>query len=200
MEPINKMIESSIRRYKLQRSSYEFRDLHADALSFLIIKFEKFKPEKGYKSYSYFGTICKNYLYNEMMKEYKRTTAFVRFDNTNTDQGFLQEPNLLYVIDKPEINMVDFMTKLIDSIRDEIGSTKLNENEFKVGHALINILEDWPIIFQDKTDSKNSPKFNKNLILLYIRNISGLNTKEIRNGLKRFKSLYALFKGDYLDS
>ena len=41
-EPINKMIESIIRTYKLYRQSYEFNDLHADTLSFLMTKFEKF--------------------------------------------------------------------------------------------------------------------------------------------------------------
>ena len=67
-EPINTMIESIIRTYKLYRQSYEFNDLHSDTLSFLMTKFDKFKPEKGNKSFSYFGTVCKNYLYNEMMK------------------------------------------------------------------------------------------------------------------------------------
>lgn len=45
-EPINKMIESIIRTYKLYRQSYEFNDLHADTLSFLMTKFDKFKPER----------------------------------------------------------------------------------------------------------------------------------------------------------
>ena len=70
-DAFDKMIESIIRTYKLYRKSYEFVDLHADALSFLITKFDKFNPETGKKSYSYFGTIIKNYLYSEMMKEYK---------------------------------------------------------------------------------------------------------------------------------
>ena len=38
-EPINTMIESIIRTYKLYRQTYEFNDLHADTLSFLMTKF-----------------------------------------------------------------------------------------------------------------------------------------------------------------
>ena len=34
--PLNKMIDSIIRRYKLYRKGEEFRDIHADVLSFLI--------------------------------------------------------------------------------------------------------------------------------------------------------------------
>jgi hypothetical protein len=64
---------------------------------------------------------------------------------------------------------------------------------------LVKILEEWRELFSQVNDGKNSPKFNKNLILLYIRNMTGLNTKEIRNSMKRFKSLYRIFKDNYLD-
>ena len=37
-DPINKMVESIIRRYKLYRKEYEYEDVHSDTLSFLITK------------------------------------------------------------------------------------------------------------------------------------------------------------------
>lgn len=97
-DAFDKMIESIIRTYKLYRKSYEFADLHADALSFLITKFDKFNPETGKKSYSYFGTIIKNYLYSEMMKEYKKTTVSSNIDDT--EQDFLYRSELIYTIDE----------------------------------------------------------------------------------------------------
>jgi uncharacterized protein YdiU (UPF0061 family) len=191
------MIESIIRTYKLYRQSYEFNDLHADTLSFLMTKFEKFKPEKGNKSFSYFGTVCKNYLYNEMMKEYKKNTSFVNIDDT--EQDFLRREDLLYRIDEQESDLTNFIDKLALSIKEELKTENLTDNEFKVGHSLVKILEEWKELFNQNDHSKNSTKFNKNLILLYIRNMTGLNTKEIRNSMKRFKSLYALFKNKYLE-
>ena len=196
-EPINKMIESIIRTYKLYRQSYEFNDLHADTLSFLMTKFDKFKPEKGNKSFSYFGTVCKNYLYNEMMKEYKKNTSFVNIDDT--EQDFLRREDLLYRIDEPDSDLTNFIDQLALSIKEELRTENLTDNEFKVGHSLVKILEEWRELFNQNDHSKNSTKFNKNLILLYIRNMTGLNTKEIRNSMKRFKSLYALFKNKYLE-
>ena len=44
--PLNKMIESIIRRYKLYRKADTFEDVHADTLSFLATKMEKFQPDK----------------------------------------------------------------------------------------------------------------------------------------------------------
>lgn len=196
-EPINTMIESIIRTYKLYRQSYEFNDLHADTLSFLMTKFDKFKPERGNKSFSYFGTVCKHYLYNEMMKEYKKNMSFVNMEETEPE--FLRREDLLYRIDETPIDLTLFIEKLTDSIKDELKGD-LSDNEFKVGHSLVRILEDWRELFYDDEEvPKNSTKFNKNLILLYIRNMTGLNTKEIRNSMKRFRSLYGMFKNNYLD-
>ena len=45
--PLDKMVESIIRRYKLYSKTMEFEDLHADTLGFLHIKFHKFKPAKN---------------------------------------------------------------------------------------------------------------------------------------------------------
>jgi len=197
-EPINTMIESIIRTYKLYRQSYEFNDLHADTLSFLMTKFDKFKPEKGKRSFSYFGTICKNYLFGEMVKEYKKNMSLVDIDQSEGD--ILKRDELLYRIDNDELDLNIFIESLASNIRKDLDADNLSENEFKVGHSLVKILEEWRELFSQVNDGKNSPKFNKNLILLYIRNMTGLNTKEIRNSMKRFKSLYKIFKDDYLDA
>jgi hypothetical protein len=196
-EPINTMIESIIRTYKLYRSSYEFNDLHADTLSFLITKFDKFKPEKGNKSFSYFGTICRNYLFGEMIKEYKKNTKMTEMESIPNE--VLGRADLVTHIDQEDMNMQLFIEELIDEIKLEVSSKNLSENEFKVGHSLIKILEEWKILFTDPENNKNSPKFNKNLILLYIRNMTSLTTKEIRNSMKRFKGLYFDYKNEYLE-
>jgi len=66
-KPLDKMIESIIRRYKLYRKGMDFNDIHNDTHSFLITKVDKFKPDKNKKAYSYFGTICKNYLMGQII-------------------------------------------------------------------------------------------------------------------------------------
>ncbi len=70
----------------------------------------------------------------------------------------------------------------------------LNENEIKVGNSLIRILEEWDNIFSDEA-GKNR-KYNKNLILLYMRNMTSLTTKDIRNAMKRYKVIYQILKDE----
>lgn len=192
-KPIDKMIESIIRTYKLYRKDFNFVDLHADALSFLITKFDKFDPTMGKKSFSYFGTICRNYLYGEMIKAYKKSTRTLDYDDVVND--LMQRPDMIIHIDKDELNMQHFIDKLIYEIETELSDDKIGENEYKIGVSLVQILTDWNTLFEDFV---GTPKFNKNLILLWLREMTGLTTKEIRNAMRRFKSLYYIFKDNYI--
>jgi hypothetical protein len=63
---------------------------------------------------------------------------------------------------------------------------ELTENEQKLGYALIEVFSNFEKIFQ----VGDGNKFNKNLILLSLREMTALSTKEIRISLKKFKKVY----------
>ncbi len=50
--PLDKMISSIIRRYKLYRKDMDFYEIHTDTHSFLMTKIDKFSPSKEKKAYS----------------------------------------------------------------------------------------------------------------------------------------------------
>tara|TARA_R100000664_G_scaffold31141_1_gene44446 strand:- start:5879 stop:6571 length:693 start_codon:yes stop_codon:yes gene_type:complete len=182
--PINKMIDSIIRRYKLYRKGLEFRDIHADTLSFLITKAEKFKPEKNKKAYSYFGTICKNYLMGQIIKDQKHTNRTISYEDISS--SLEERPDQVYYIDTEERNIYKFINVLVDEIEEFMSVTSLNENETKIGVALIEVFTNYDEIFLHGEGNK----FNKNLILLSLREMTNLSTKEIRNSLKKYKVIY----------
>lgn len=198
--PINKMIDSIIRRYKLYRKDYTFEDMHADTLSFLVTKMHNFKPDKNKKAYSYFGTICKHYLLGQLIKDDKKVRTDIRYDDVyktiETMDDFIY--NNIEDNDKTPLDM--FICEISESIKKELSdesSTKLSENEIKVGNSLITVLDNWETIFE-QVESGN--KYNKNLILSYIREMSDLTTKDIRVSMRRFKKIYALLKNDKIDN
>lgn len=194
-EPLDKMVESIIRKYKLHRENYTFDELHTDCLSHLMTKFHHFKPEQGKKSYSYFGTIIRHYLYNEMVKQHKRGNRQVPYEDIST--SLEERPDLTYTMDEEvNIDYRKFMSKLADNIRDEIDQEGITNNEYKVGDTLITILEEWETIFGK--DNKGRSQFNKKLVLQILRNRTNLTTKQIRDVMKkRFKQLYKNFKIGY---
>ena len=66
-----------------------------------------------------------------------------------------------------------------------------NENEKKVGYALVEILENWEDTFEAMDGGS---KYNKNSVLETMRNYTNLSTKDIRIAMKRYKDLYEILK------
>lgn len=193
--PLDKMIESIIRRYKLYRKGETFEELHGDTVSFLMTKVHKFESGRGKKAYSYFGTIAKNYILGLLIKDekYMKQTASYEDMSSNLEE----RADLTYVIDNDGFMMDDFIKKLSDGIKDELNDEnqppkkKLNDNEKKVGFALIEILENWETAFESMDGGS---KYNKNSVLETMRNYTNLSTKDIRLAMKRYKELYELLK------
>jgi len=106
-------------------------------------------------------------------------------------------PEMIYYIDDGDKTTLEtFIAEISDSIKEEMMDNKLNENEIKVGDALVTILDNWENIFENV---QSGNKYNKNLILSYIREITTLTTKDIRLAMRRFKKIYKLIKNDKLD-
>ena len=186
--PLDKMISSIIRRYKLYRKDMDFNEIHCDTHSFLITKVDKFKPSKEKKAYSYFGTICKNYLMGQIIKDQKENNRKISYDDVSS---IIEEnPEMSYRIDEEDINTSEIIDEYLKELRDFIESENLNDNEKKLGYALIVLFDNYETIFS----STDNNKFNKNIILLSLREMTNLNTKEIRNSMKRFKKLYILIQ------
>ena len=62
----------------------------------------------------------------------------------------------------------------------------LNENERKLGESLYEVFLNYDTIFI----STDNNKFNKNIILLSLREMTNLSTKEIRASMKKYKKVY----------
>jgi len=183
-EPLIIMVESIIRRYKLYRKDMEFDEIHTDTMSFLITKIHKFDPTANHKAYSYFGTICKNYLMGAIQKDTKEQNRKVSYDDISSD--IEERSDLTYVIDEYVVDYQNVIIKLTMTLEEFMENETLNENERKLGYALLEIFGNFDKIFQ----IGDGNKFNKNLILLSLREMTSLSTKEIRISLKRFKKLY----------
>lgn len=187
--PLDKMISSIIRRYKLYRKDMDFREIHNDTHSFLMTKVDKFKPSKNKKAYSYFGTICKNYLMGQIIKDQKEMNRKVSYEDIST--SLEERADMVYHIDTEVIETDVVIKKYLDELRGFIEEDSLSNSEVKLGYALIDLFENYEQIFSG-TDNN---KFNKNIILLSLREMTNLSTKEIRNSMKKFKKLYVVVQG-----
>jgi hypothetical protein len=99
------------------------------------------------------------------------------------------------VIDAYEIDYRDVIIKLTISLEEFIETEDLTDNEKKLGYALLEIFSNFDKIFQ----VGDGNKFNKNLILLSIREMTSLSTKEIRISIKKYKKMYDGILGGFLE-
>jgi len=186
--PLDKMISSIIRRYKLYRKDMNFEEIHTDTHSFLMTKVDKFKPDKNKKAYSYFGTICKNYLMGQIIKDQKETNRKISYEDISS--SLEERPDMSYRIDDDVIETDYVINEYLSELKDYIESEQLNDNEKKLGYALIDLFDNYESIFSGADNNK----FNKNVILLSLREMTNLSTKEIRSSIKRFKKLYVVIQ------
>jgi predicted SprT family Zn-dependent metalloprotease len=186
--PLDKMISSIIRRYKLYRKDMDFEEIHCDTHSFLMTKVDKFKPSKNKKAYSYFGTICKNYLMGQIIKDQKETNRKISYEDISSH--IEERPDMIYRIDDDVIDTNLILTQYVNELKEFIDGENLNENEKKLGYALVDLFHNYETIFSGNENNK----FNKNIILLSLREMTNLSTKEIRGSIKKFKKLYIVIQ------
>jgi hypothetical protein len=183
-----KMIESIIRRYGLFTPSEDFSDTFNDTLSFLITKVNNFDFSKGYKAYSYCGTVCKRYLLLKRTQDMKKRDTLLSYDLMFGSGGDNRSD-----YDK-EQTMIAFNTELISRNIEKIqhilspeNNEKLTDKERQVGYALLEILMNWEQIFSNlSTDNK----FNKTSFLYFVKEYTQLSTKDVRDAMKKYKDIY----------
>lgn len=181
-----KMIESISRRYGLYTPSESFDDTFYDTMSFLMTKVQNFDFTKGYKAYSYCGTVCKRYLLLKRTQDMKRTENVLSYDTVfdGAKQDMRQaddneDTQLYYDLINRTIDEITFM------VSDEYPE-RMTENEKNVGYALLEILTNWEEIFT-RIETR---KFNKTSVYYFIREFTMLSSKEVREAMKKYKNLY----------
>ena len=170
--------------------TYKFTNLpNCDVLRdeckiWLMTILDKYDPAKGSKAFSYFSVITKNWFIHKVKRQQKRNKREVDYDNISKrfEEEYLST-NESYLSNREED---EFWNSFYGELKSCDAST-MKENDLKVYKA-INIL------FESKDDIDI---FNKKAIYLYLREITGLNTKQIVNSLKKFRRKYYIFKQDW---
>jgi hypothetical protein len=145
---------------------------------------DKYDPNKGSKAFSYFSVITKNWFIHKVKKHSRTLKTELSYDDV---QGEIEKKHLstLHAYESKREYDEFWMHLWTEIYKWE--KLKLKENEKKVIQAiriLLSSVDDIEI-------------FNKKAIYLYMREITGLNTKQIVSNLNRIRSRYSEFKKDW---
>ena len=155
--------------------------LKDDCKVWLTTILNKYDPNKGSKAFSYFSVVTKNWFIHKVKKTQKRNRTEVFLEDMLEKAGEeLESEEATYIDEREE---AEFWASLNGEI-STWDSFMLKENEKKVLMAVRIVL--------DSADEIEI--FNKKAIYLYLREITGLNTKQVVNNLKKLRKRYKAFR------
>ena len=180
---LDQMVDKIVFTYKFT-SLPNIESLRDECKIWLVTVLDKFNPDKGSKAFSYFSVITKNWFIQKVKKNQKKNRREIEFENLS------KELELKHISIENEYDDIREQEEFWSFLWEEIqtwDTDKLKENEKKV-------LEAIKILLSSPDDIEI---FNKKAIYLYMREITGLNTKQIVNSLNKMRKRYRLFKNKW---
>ena len=185
----SEMVDKIIYTYKFTNLP-NIDPLKEECKVWLTTVLDKYNPDKGSKAFSYFSVITKHWFIHKIKKNSSKTKKEISYENMIQESNHEKLiVNKNYYIEQRE--QQEFWYSLMSEINRWDG-LNLKDNEKKVVEAikiLLNSAEDIEI-------------FNKKAVYLYLRELTGLNTKQVVNNLNKLRDKYRIFKtkwdrGDY---
>lgn len=155
--------------------------LRADCKVWLTTILNKYDPNKGSKAFSYFSVVTKNWFIHKIKRTKKRlrTEVFMEDILNELDEDLISDEPTYY----EKRSEIEFWRSLNTEI-DTWDSFMIKENEKKVLMAVRILLD----------SAEQIEIFNKKAIYLYLRELTGLNTKQVVNNLNKLRKRYRTFK------
>ena len=159
-----------------------YDDLKNDCVNFLFETINKFDASRGTNAFSYFNVVAKNWLIIKTKQKSQKTKKNVSIDDpsslTNHEKNIIDEHNL---VPSQDVSLEDlFSSSSISEILYQIREKVRTENELMCINSIITIFENI-----DEVDL-----LNKNAILLYMRELSGLSPKQLTTTMQSIKKYY----------
>jgi hypothetical protein len=172
----NELVDKIVYTYKFNTLPNS-EILKEDCKVFLITILNKFNPDKGHKAFTYFSVITKNWFIAETKKRKKKLQKEVDYEDV--PQSIIEEKLVernTYLEDRSKAEFIEVLHEEIDWWKEETS----NDQDRRV-------LEAVEVLFNSADQIEI---FNKKAIYVYLREITGFNTKQITSSLTKIRKKY----------
>jgi len=186
---LDSLIENLINVYGFNVALESRIDLKNECLEFLYTALPKFNAEKGSKAFSYFNVVAKNWLTIKSKQNAKKLQTYLSIDNRDniSEHDLFTIENYNIAIDGEEMMIGDETKQQIFTLIKIISDRTKTENEqicIKAVDILLQNIEEIDLL-------------NKRAVLLYLREITGLSSKQLSIVLASLKKHYKEAKKTY---
>jgi len=186
IEPgFRKLIENIFYTYNFNKTLRALENIEHELLVHLYERIGKFDINRGAKSFSFFGTVCKNWLIQQSNIA-KRSVTIDDADQTQYIHAISQDH---YESKKKNISDTEFIGEFTQRLIEFRDGSK-NLDDIAVSDIIINLLQNYSTF----------NIYNKKQVYLYLREGTGLPTRKITSSLKKIKNLYGKKKDVYIEN
>ena len=152
---------------------------------------DKYDPNKGSKAFSYFSVITKNWFIHKVKKNSQQSKREVPLDEiTKQLESISVSVQHKYINEREKREFWNLLLEQVSVWESaEAQNKSVMSNDSRVVKAIKELLE----------TPDNVEILNKKAIYLYMRELTGLNTKQIATSLKKIRVKYYCFKKDWND-
>jgi hypothetical protein len=177
-----KLVENLINIHKFAGLHDSYEDLKNDCVNFLFETIGKFDAARGTNAFSYFNVVAKNWLIiktKQRSQKSKRNVSLDEFSAISAHEREIIEEHCS--LPAQDVLLESFHSSEVTlKILYDIRESARTENELTCINSIITIFENIGEI----------DLLNKNAILLYMRELSGLSPKQLTSTMQIIKKHY----------
>jgi hypothetical protein len=184
----DKLAENLIFIHGFARDQEHFKLLKSDCVSFLYETLEKFDGNRGSKAFSYFNVCAKNFLIIKSKKDLKakkRNISIENFKNMSAAEKHAIE-NYKVIPPQDALLILEEDKQILNELLEKIQNRANNHNEKLCINSIVKVFE----------NIDNLDFLNKRAIFVYLREISGLNPKQLSVAISNIRKYYREIVGN----
>ena len=185
IEPaFRKLVENIYYTYNFNKILWDREQIEHEVMTHLYEKLSKFDISKNKKSFSYFGTITKNWMIQRCNAD--KNKRFIDDDN----QDIIVQNISIHAYEEDEVvrHNEEFINEIIGDFDDWDAKDNYTRDDFAVLEIVNDILKNY----------ERFNIYNKKQLYVYIREATDLPSRKITKSLKKIKINYSDIKENFI--
>ena len=185
IEPaFRKLVENIYYTYNFNKILWDREQIEHEVMTHLYEKLSKFDISKNKKSFSYFGTITKNWMIQRCNAD--KNKRFIDDDN----QDIIVQNISIHAYEEDEVvrHNEEFINEIIGDFDDWDAKDNYTRDDFAVLEIVNDILKNY----------ERFNIYNKKQLYVYIREATDLPSRKITKSLKKIKINYGDVRNSFI--
>jgi hypothetical protein len=180
-----KLAEIMIHRFKFYNFDISHEDVKHEVVVFLHDKLPKYDQSTGFKAYSYFSIVAKNYLIAENNKNYYQAQKRHSVDSIDIERNVVNEVLRAGFVEE----QCDYIDMYIELMEKYLAMIFPKSRDLQIADSVL-------YLFRNRENIEN---YNKKALYILIKERTGAKSQYITSAIKLMKDLYDKLYREYDD-